>query len=108
MVLLLLAPEFQERRPEHRNPEARQRRPRSKTLHLLLEHSALGCGQAAPAIFTRPFRHCPGAPPRAANPPPPRHIPAAIPPLPSRPPPSPQASGAGRPIGMSNFARPNR
>src|SRR5206468_9234681 len=28
---------------------------------LLLEHSALGCGQAAPAIFTRPFRHCPAA-----------------------------------------------
>ena len=61
MALLLLAAELEQRRPEHRDPEADERRPRADPRHLLLEHARFLRAEPAAAIILRPVGHGPPA-----------------------------------------------
>ena len=59
LLLLRLVAELEQRRPQHPDAEARQRRARADFCHLLAQHLVLGAIEAATAIFPGPVRHGP-------------------------------------------------
>ena len=61
LLLLVLGAELQQRRAEHPNAEAVQRRASVDARHFLLQHLRFGRRQAAAVIFLRPHRRCPAA-----------------------------------------------
>ncbi len=59
LLLLRLGAVFQQRRPEHPDPETRQRRTGTHRRHLRAQDLVLGGIESATAIFPRPIRHGP-------------------------------------------------
>jgi len=59
LLFLRIGAVFEQRRPQHRDAEGNQRRPRADRRHLLADDLGLFAIEAAAAIFLRPVRHGP-------------------------------------------------
>src|ERR1700731_4726475 len=61
LALLFFGAVLQQRRAEHPNAEAVQRRAAVERAHFLAQNFSLVARQSAAAVLTRPLRHCPAA-----------------------------------------------